>query len=247
MGREGVTAPEPPPHTHRRPSPGGLFPWGKFVQKREKPLKAESPVCCTEVVWAVSVCCRGQPPAPPEDLVAQGQASGPSQAGRAELRAPSHSPGPPGAPARGPPVRLTLPPSAPHGRVGVPRAARLCVSSGFLHRPCSAWEAGRTSAGRPQPRKLSVGARGPWGGSSARDVLCSPGTAVSDAAREPRRARPEGTALGSPGSFCVRAGRPGGRPRSQAPRGGWRGHRSLAVGSSFPAHVLAFFFFPLFQ
>lgn len=167
----------------------------------------------------------------------------PSQAGRAELRAPSHSPGPPGASARGPPVRLTLPPSAPHGRVGVPRAARLCVSSGFLHRPCSAWEAGRTSAGRPQPRKLSVGARGPWGGSSARDVLCSPGTAVSDAAREPRRARPEGTALGSPGSFCVRAGRPGGRPRSQAPRGGWRGHRSLAVGSSFPAHVLAFFFF----
>lgn len=77
MGREGVTAPEPPPHTHRRPSPGGLFPWGKFVQKREKPLKAESPVCCTEVVWAVSVCRRGQPPAPPEDLVAQGQASGP--------------------------------------------------------------------------------------------------------------------------------------------------------------------------
>lgn len=217
-------------------------------KKREKPLKAESPVRCTEVVWAVSVCCRGQPPAPPEDLVAQGQASGPRlRPGEQSCGRLLTVPAPPGAPARDPPVRLTLLPSAPHGRVGVPRAARLCVSSGFLHRPCSAWEAGRTSAGHPQPWKLSVGARGPWGGSSARDVLCSPGTAVSDAAREPPRARPEGTALGSPGSFCVRAGRPGGRPRSQAPRGGWQGHRSLAVGSSFPAHVLAFFFFPLFQ
>lgn len=221
---------------------------GSLSKKREKPLKAESPVRCTEVVWAVSVCCRGQPPAPPEDLVAQGQASGPrlrpgeQSCGRL-LTAPA-PPVPPHA-ARLSGSRSPYPPL--HGRVGVPRAARLCVSSGFLHRPCSAWEAGRTSAGRPQPRKLSVGARGPWGGSSARDVLCSPGTAVSDAAREPPRARPEGTALGSPGSFCVRAGRPGGRPRSQAPRGGWRGHRSLAVGSSFPAHVLAFFFFPLFQ
>lgn len=164
----------------------------------------------------------------------------PSQAGRAELRAPSHGPGPPGAPARGPPVRLTLPPSAPHGRVGVPRAARLCVSSGFLHRPCSAWEAGRTSAGRPQPRKLSVGARGPWGGSSARDVLCSPGTAVSDTAREPRRARPEGP------SACARDGLGGGRGhRRRAGVGGATGHLPWDLLSLLTFSL--FFFFRSFN
>lgn len=141
MGREGVTAPEPPPHTHRRPSPGGLFPW-KFVQKREKPLKAESPVRCTEVVWAVSVCRRGQPPALPEDLVAQGQASGPVS-GRASRAAGAFSqPRPPprclrtrpACPAHAPPIRPARPSrgpasSAPLRLFGVSPPSVFCVGS----------------------------------------------------------------------------------------------------------------------
>lgn len=73
-GRDGPRAPSP--HTQAAVARWPL-PMGEVCPETREATQSRSPVRCTEVVWAVSVCRRGQPPAPPEDLVAQGQASGP--------------------------------------------------------------------------------------------------------------------------------------------------------------------------
>lgn len=158
---------------------GEVCPKSEAIRPQEKPRKAESPVCCTEVVSAVSVSRGERSPAPPKDLVARGQATGTRlRTGQQSCRRPLTVPG---FPRR---LRMRPPPPVP---LTLLPAARLCIFSGFLHRLCSAWEAGgmgsRTDVhGRPQPR----------------NVLRSPGTAV------PR--------LGAGAAACSACGDSAGKP-----------------------------------
>lgn len=105
--------------------------------------------------------------------------------------------------------------------------------------------------GTPTAPEAQCGGRGPWGGRTAGDAHLAQLFPASE--QEPQRVRPEGTERGSPGSVCIRLGRPwwkSGSPGLLAFRrlcGGWAGSTGHLLWDLLSLLTVSLFFFPLIQ